>query len=98
MTALKSGFPPHDLHTKLVSCDRSIRKASGAIECEEKHVALLEDHLNILTRWVPTQPEYIAIQKDMTIRKYRSALDELERLIVQRLFELTKLNIAGTGE
>jgi len=30
-------------------------------------------------------------------RAYRHALDDLERLVVQRLLELTKLNIAGTG-
>ncbi|KZT16712.1 hypothetical protein NEOLEDRAFT_1027881, partial [Neolentinus lepideus HHB14362 ss-1] len=29
--------------------------------------------------------------------KYKNALDELERLVVQWLFELSKLNMSGTG-
>jgi hypothetical protein len=28
---------------------------------------------------------------------YRTALDDLERLVVQRLFELSKLSMSGTG-
>jgi hypothetical protein len=34
----------------------------------------------------------------MTERKYRRALDELERLVVQRLFEMTKLGMSGVGK
>ena len=29
--------------------------------------------------------------------KYRATLDELERLVVRRLFELSKLSMSGTG-
>jgi hypothetical protein len=36
--------------------------------------------------------------KDKVIeRKYWHALDELERLVVQQLFELTKMNMSGTA-
>ncbi|KIY47775.1 hypothetical protein FISHEDRAFT_28253, partial [Fistulina hepatica ATCC 64428] len=34
---------------------------------------------------------------EMGERRYRRALDELERLVVQRLLELTKLNMSGVG-
>jgi hypothetical protein len=30
-------------------------------------------------------------------RKYRRALDDLERLVVQRIFEMTKLGMSGVG-
>ena len=32
------------------------------------------------------------------MRKYYKSVDTLERLIVQRLFELTKLGMRGVGE
>lgn len=34
----------------------------------------------------------------MTERKYRRAIDNLERLVVQRLFEMTKLGMNGVGK
>lgn len=34
----------------------------------------------------------------LTERKYCRALDELERLVVQRLFEMTKMGMSGVGE
>lgn len=49
-------------------------------------------------RWAPGDPQYDATLKYIKERKYRLALDELERLVVQRLFELQKTNIASTGE
>lgn len=33
----------------------------------------------------------------MVERKYRAAVSELERLVVMRLFELTKLGMSGVG-
>ena len=33
----------------------------------------------------------------MEVRDYQKALDKLEGLVVQRLFELTKMGLAGTG-
>jgi hypothetical protein len=33
----------------------------------------------------------------MKTRSYNQALDNLEALIVARLFELTKMNMSGTG-
>ncbi|KDQ49651.1 hypothetical protein JAAARDRAFT_63593 [Jaapia argillacea MUCL 33604] len=37
------------------------------------------------------------VEEKLQARAYRMALDELERLVVQRLFELSKLNVSGTG-
>ena len=42
-------------------------------------------------------PEYIEASKLLSQRKYLKAVDELERLVIQRLLEMTKLGIAGTG-
>jgi hypothetical protein len=81
----------------LVQAGRALQSATRAIDRHEKRVNTLEDQLNISSRWSPTTPEYIDVERDLTYRKYRLALDDLERLVVQRLFELTKLNILETG-
>ncbi|PCH40550.1 hypothetical protein WOLCODRAFT_68845 [Wolfiporia cocos MD-104 SS10] len=48
-------------------------------------------------RWVPGSAAYEAGVAELAKRDYRRALDDLERLIVQCLFELTKLGISGIG-
>ncbi|KIY47547.1 hypothetical protein FISHEDRAFT_45033 [Fistulina hepatica ATCC 64428] len=64
----------------------------------DEEVARLEDTLGIHDRWEPDTPEYINCRKELYERQYRCALDELERLVVQRLLELTKLNMSGVGK
>lgn len=34
----------------------------------------------------------------MNVRTYQKAVDKLEGLVVQRLFELTKANVSQTGK
>ncbi|KIY48269.1 hypothetical protein FISHEDRAFT_43817, partial [Fistulina hepatica ATCC 64428] len=57
----------------------------------------LEDTLDVRERWELDSPEYVECRKELYERQYRRALDELERLVVQRLLELTKLNMSGVG-
>ncbi|KIL54457.1 hypothetical protein M378DRAFT_18862 [Amanita muscaria Koide BX008] len=42
-------------------------------------------------------PEYQNAVRESTRHKYSRAVDELERLVVQRLLEMAKLGIAGIG-
>lgn len=56
-----------------------------------------EEEHNIETRWAPTSEEYLNALTVVTERKYRRAIDDLERLVVQRLFEMTKLGMSGVG-
>ncbi|RDB25799.1 hypothetical protein Hypma_006601 [Hypsizygus marmoreus] len=51
-----------------------------------------------MTRWSPTSPEYEKTVRYINNRKYEQALDHLHRLVIQRLFELHKLNLSKTGE
>jgi hypothetical protein len=57
----------------------------------------MEVKLNISRRWTVTSPEYISTIKYVQERKYQRALDRLQRLVVQRLFELHRLNLSGIG-
>lgn len=57
----------------------------------------LERKLGITQRWTEGSEGWKEATRDEAVRAYQRALDHLERLVVQRLFELTKLNHAGTG-
>ncbi|KAI0701463.1 hypothetical protein BC835DRAFT_1404505 [Cytidiella melzeri] len=60
-------------------------------------VCALELQMGIGIRWTPTTPEYIATLRYIKERKYRRALNNLQKLVTQRLFELQRLNVAQTG-
>jgi hypothetical protein len=58
----------------------------------------MESRMNITVRWQPSSPEYIQTLKYTSTRQYHRALDNLQRLVIQRLFELHKLNLSQTGK
>ncbi|KAK1218219.1 hypothetical protein PQX77_019103 [Marasmius sp. AFHP31] len=62
-----------------------------------EEVLVFEDEHNHYRRWSPTDQEYQETVLAMRGRNYRRALERLERLVVQRLLELTKLNMSGVG-
>ncbi|KAG6882148.1 hypothetical protein C0993_011756 [Termitomyces sp. T159_Od127] len=64
-----------------------------------RDVTLLEERLGIAReqRWTFSSSEFIDISKYITRRKYEKALDKLQKLVIQRLFELQKLNLSYTG-
>lgn len=54
--------------------------------------------LNIETRWRPGLPAYDKAKKYVKERAYRRELDHVEKLIVQRLFELEKTHLVSTSK
>lgn len=58
---------------------------------------LMEDDFGIGVRWLPDSVEFNEAAKLIRERRFRRAVDNLERLVVQRLFELTKLGMSGLG-
>lgn len=60
-------------------------------------VVALEKLHDIHVRWTPSSEEWKSAVAYMEVRDYQKALDKLEGLVVQRLFELTKMGLAGTG-
>lgn len=58
----------------------------------------MEVDLGIERRWDPSSPEYLETLGYLSTRTYQRALEELQRLVVQRLFELHKMNISATGK
>ncbi|KAG2743926.1 hypothetical protein P692DRAFT_20878574 [Suillus brevipes Sb2] len=57
----------------------------------------LEQALSIRERWTQDSPEYQSALEHMQTHDFRHALDKLQQLVVQRLLELGKANMAGTG-
>ncbi len=66
-------------------------EACNTLVCE------FENSYGIEERWTPETQSYKDAQVLLSERRYRRALDELERLVVQRLFEMTKLGMSGVG-
>ncbi|KAI0782170.1 hypothetical protein C8Q75DRAFT_795935 [Abortiporus biennis] len=84
--------------------------ASATAKLERKRRAAKEQHDRILLevvdmemkmgiseRWTPSSDEYKATTTYLTERRYHRALEKLQKLVVQRMFELHKLNLSQTG-
>jgi len=67
-------------------------------QVKEEEVTRFEEEHDIEERWLPTSEAYRTAEKLLVERSYRRAVDNLERLVVQRLFELTKLGMNGVGK
>ena len=63
-----------------------------------KQVVDMEVQLGIEKRWDPSSAEYLEILSYVSMRTYQRALENLQWLVIQRLFELHKMNISATGK
>ncbi|KAG2126906.1 hypothetical protein DEU56DRAFT_958995 [Suillus clintonianus] len=89
---------PYDVQAKNTRNAESARR--HALEDHERYLKLvqaLECRLEIEKRWTPHDAEWQRVGRLVANRKYQRALDRLEGLIVARIFELTRMNRAGTG-
>lgn len=68
-------------------------KVDKDLECVQE----LERLLEIVDRWTEGSPKWASTVVEIKKRKYQLALDALELLIVERIFELTKMNQSQTG-
>ncbi|KAJ7787485.1 hypothetical protein B0H14DRAFT_3095373 [Mycena olivaceomarginata] len=73
------------------------RHAQEKTEKDLAQVQELESILAIAERWTPASPKWMETVTAIKQRKYQLALDALELLIVERIFELTKMNQSETG-
>ncbi|KAG2029717.1 hypothetical protein BDR03DRAFT_1018056, partial [Suillus americanus] len=93
-----------DSHQDYETQVRTTRKAKSvrhhAVEDYDRNLKLvqaLECKLEVSTRWVPEDTDWQKVGRLVANRKYQRALDRLEGLVVARIFELMKMNRAGTG-
>ncbi|KAF8142374.1 hypothetical protein K438DRAFT_2030121 [Mycena galopus ATCC 62051] len=67
------------------------------VEKDLERVEELEEILDIAERWTTESAKWEATVGEIKRRKYTIALDTLELLIVERIFELTKMNQSQTA-
>ncbi|KAI0363067.1 hypothetical protein BV20DRAFT_1040098 [Pilatotrama ljubarskyi] len=79
---------------KLETNRRYLREHLNQLTAE---VNAMEVRLDIANRWQPGDSRYNEVVQYIAERKYQRALGKLQRLVIQRLFELHKLNISRTG-
>jgi hypothetical protein len=77
---------------------RALRHAAEVVAQHLASVQDLEEKLNVDVRWTMESPEWIAAVKLLKEKRFSDALNALELLIVQRIFELTKINRSQTGK
>ncbi|KAJ7023549.1 hypothetical protein C8F04DRAFT_1271239 [Mycena alexandri] len=82
---------------KAAASKRSVRHAREIRDRDMDAVIELEDRLEIKHQWTTTTPEWILAVKALKQKKFMDALNALEVLIVQQIFELTKVNQSETG-
>jgi CRISPR/Cas system-associated exonuclease Cas4 (RecB family) len=73
------------------------RHAKEKVEKDLESVHALEVKLDVGERWTVASLKWVATVVEIKKRKYQLALDALELLIVERIFELTKMNQSQTG-
>lgn len=94
---------PSDIHYEddAKSTRRLEAQRRHAIELYEKILLSVQDlevRMGIHPRWLPESEEWQEAAIMVGRRRYQRALDELQGLIIARMFELTKMNMSGTGK
>ncbi|KAL0058498.1 hypothetical protein AAF712_014815 [Marasmius tenuissimus] len=82
---------------QLISLQTRSRTALDRYKATLDTLLDFENDNNFFRRWEPLDDEYQQTLTAMRGRNYGRALDKLERLVMQRLLELTKLNMSGVG-
>ncbi|KIJ57766.1 hypothetical protein HYDPIDRAFT_34807 [Hydnomerulius pinastri MD-312] len=77
--------------------ETALRHAQESYDKDLCNVQTLENKLDLPRRWAPEDDEWQHAGRLVAKREYQRALDWLESLVVARIFELSKMNRAGTG-
>ncbi|KAG1723087.1 hypothetical protein EDD22DRAFT_982950 [Suillus occidentalis] len=86
-----------EINNALAQARIHVDSSYAKLQHAEGLVAHIETQLAVEQRWEIGGPEYQHFKEEASLGKYCTALDELECLIVMRLFELSKLSLSGTG-
>jgi hypothetical protein len=73
------------------------RSAFQKVQLHLNAVEDLERKLGVTERWTPARPEFQTAVAYVRNRRFIRAVEVLKGLVVQRLFELSKANLSGTG-
>lgn len=101
-------FTPPPTHAALNYTYSQESSQTRKLETQRRHVAErrgqllreiidMEVRMGLVDRWQPSSKEFTDTMRYVRTREYHRALDNLQRLVIQRLFELHNLNLAQTG-
>jgi biotin synthase-related radical SAM superfamily protein len=79
------------------SIEAAHRRNLAKLERASKAVEDYEVRLGVQIRWSPDDKEWQEAAKRLRKREYQLALDNVERLLVSCIFELSKMNLSQTG-
>ena len=77
--------------------ERERRELKERIQRLNIEVFQMEKSMNVHDRWEPGDCQYQETLKYIATRRYQQALGRLQRLVIQHLFELQKMNLSHTG-
>jgi hypothetical protein len=83
--------------SKHEAIDKELRLISGRLERAARVVDDVERLLGVKTRWQRGDAEYQKMLEYISNRKFVRVVEELQGLVVSRLMELDKVNLAGSG-
>ena len=87
------------LQTKQIrSIQQQWNYALDCVQSQLRNIEQVEEDLGIEQRWTKGMPDCDAVVEEWRLREYRKALDKLEYVVVQHMFELTKMSMSGVGE
>ena len=83
--------------SKHEAINRELRLISGRMERAIRMVDDVERLLGIAQRWQRSDAEYQKMRQYISNKKFVRTVEELQGLVVSRLMELDRVNLAGTG-
>jgi len=83
--------------SKHEAIDRELQLITTQMERAARSVDDVKRLLGIKNRWRRDDTEYVKILEYISNRKFVCVIEELQGLVVSRLMELDKVNLAGSG-
>lgn len=80
-----------------IAIDKERQAISRRLERAECNVDNVERLLGVEPRWQRGDAEYQKVLEYINNRKFVRVVEELQGLVVSRLMELDKVNLAGSG-
>ncbi|KAF7346242.1 hypothetical protein MSAN_01851200 [Mycena sanguinolenta] len=75
----------------------TMRHAEEGVSRALADVEEIERQMEIKDRWTWGSKEWVAASTLVDTKRYRTCINDLEALVLKRMFELTKMNMSGTG-
>ena len=87
----------NNANSKHETLGRELWHSGTRMERAAQAVDDFERLMTIKTRWQREDAEYVKILEYVNNRKFVHVVEELQGLVVSRLMELDKMNLAGSG-